>query len=336
MMPETYREQIELDLKRTFTDDKAFSKDKKLQNAVLNILLAYAKRNTSIGYCQGMNYLGSLIARVIRDEEDSFWILTNLFESILPLDYYSLMTDILVDQRVFTMIFKKKKAKLYRHFQNIELDLGLVCFPWLVCLLTANLHRNIWETIFDFIFLEGNEVIFKSIFAILSILEPYLLRAEDFQQANDILERQMKDLITDPEVVIKHMAKYGGLKVDLINQLRRKYRKSVLEEQEKVWIDNSRSGCPTPSDTPVYKRVKLLSKFFLLNKAMRRYTGQSVVDMDQSSLKLAGKVHCNQNWPLCLYDFTLKSRIVNYFVFRVSKPVKIIQDYFGDTSEEAA
>lgn len=333
-MPESYKEQIELDIKRTFTEDEAFVEDKDLQGTIQNILLAYAKRNTSIGYCQGMNYLGGLVARVIKDEEDSFWVLVNLFESILPLDYYCLMTEILVDQRVFTKIFKKRKNKLYKHFKNIELDLGLVCFPWLVCLLASNLEKQISEVIFDFIFLEGNIAIFKAMFAIMNILEPHLLRAEDFQQANEILEYKIRELITDPEVMIKHMGKFSSLKPILINKLRVKYRKNVIEEQEKVWIDNSRAGCPTATDTPVYKRVKLLNKFFLLNKAMRKYKNQSVVNMDESELKLTGRIKWNINWPIWLYDFTVRSRITNYFVFRVTKPVRIIQDYFGDSQSE--
>lgn len=87
-MPDPYQEQIELDLRRTFTDDDEFSNDKIHYHKMMNMLLAYAKRNTSVGYCQGMNYLAGMITRVIDEEENCFWTLTNLFETILPIDYF--------------------------------------------------------------------------------------------------------------------------------------------------------------------------------------------------------------------------------------------------------
>ena len=140
--------------------------------------------------------------------------------------------------------------------------------------------------------------------------------------------------MTEPEFFIKHMNKFTGLKISLVNELRAKFRPVIIEEQEKAWLDNSRSGCPNPSDAPVFKRVKLLNKFFLLNRAMRKYKNESVVEMDESKLKLSGRIKCNMNWPICLYDFTVRSRITNFFVFRVTKPVKVISNYFGEETEE--
>jgi hypothetical protein len=40
------------------------------------------------------------------------------------------------------------------------------------------------------------------------------------------------------------------------------------------------------------------------------------------------------HWPICLYDFTVRSRITNFFVFKVTKPVKIIHDYFGEEVDD--
>ena len=73
------------------------------------ILISYAKRNSSVGYWQGMNYLAGMIVRVIDDEEEAFWTFWNLFEWILPLDYFCLMTEILIDQKVFIHLVQKHK-----------------------------------------------------------------------------------------------------------------------------------------------------------------------------------------------------------------------------------
>ena len=56
--------QIELDLKRTFTELKV-AKSERLISKLRNVLTTYTKRNPTIGYCQGMNFLVGRLLRVI-------------------------------------------------------------------------------------------------------------------------------------------------------------------------------------------------------------------------------------------------------------------------------
>lgn len=237
-----------------------------------------------------MNYLAGMVTRVIRNEEESFWTLTCLFENILPLDYFCLMTEILVDQKVFIQIFKKRKPKLFKHLQNAGLDFAIISFQWLVCLLSANLQKEISETIWDFMFLEGTVSIFKSILAILSMIEPQILQETEFNEIYVILDSKVKEWITSPDLFIKHMNKFGGIEEKSLNKLRNKYRPIIIAEQEVIWMDTSRSGCPGPSDTAIFKRVKLINKFFLLNRAMRKCKNDAVVAMDESKLTLSGSL----------------------------------------------
>ena len=57
--------QIELDLRRTFTELK-ISKSEKLIVKLRNVLTTYTKRNPTIGYCQGMNFLVGRLLKVIQ------------------------------------------------------------------------------------------------------------------------------------------------------------------------------------------------------------------------------------------------------------------------------
>ena len=56
--------QIELDLRRTFTELKV-AKSERLIVKLRNVLFTYCKRNPTIGYCQGMNFLVGRILKVI-------------------------------------------------------------------------------------------------------------------------------------------------------------------------------------------------------------------------------------------------------------------------------
>lgn len=56
--------QIELDLKRTFFELRA-SKTELLIVKLRNVLKTYSKRNPTIGYCQGMNFLVGRLLMVL-------------------------------------------------------------------------------------------------------------------------------------------------------------------------------------------------------------------------------------------------------------------------------
>lgn len=105
------------------------SKTERLVNMLRNVLQTYCKRNPTIGYCQGMNFLVGRLLKVMtdirkkervkeeqssnemsayydeiqqqiddeKDEEEAFWIFTMMVESILPIDYYSNMVGVLID-----------------------------------------------------------------------------------------------------------------------------------------------------------------------------------------------------------------------------------------------
>lgn len=61
------------------------------------ILVTYVKRNPTVGYCQGMNFIVGRLLQFM-NEEEAFWTLTMIIETILPIDYYSNMVGVLIDQ----------------------------------------------------------------------------------------------------------------------------------------------------------------------------------------------------------------------------------------------
>jgi len=62
------------------------------------------------------------------NEVESFWVFVSIAENILPLDYYSDMLGILVDQKVFEELLKEKYPKLVTHMQNVNYQLDLIAF----------------------------------------------------------------------------------------------------------------------------------------------------------------------------------------------------------------
>jgi hypothetical protein len=56
-----------MDLKRTFPEIEFFQKEEIIQK-LKNVLICYSIRNSSIGYCQGFNFIAARLLEVLEDE----------------------------------------------------------------------------------------------------------------------------------------------------------------------------------------------------------------------------------------------------------------------------
>ena len=100
-----------------------------------------------------MNCLTGMILRVIDDEEEAFWLFSMLIETILPLDYYSLMLEVIIDQKVLMHLLHKRKPKFLRKYFDVEVELIMRSFQWFICLFCLNFKKEIVMAIWDFLFL---------------------------------------------------------------------------------------------------------------------------------------------------------------------------------------
>ena len=127
-IPLIYEKQIEVDLERT--DVSEGTTTEKIGSDVIphlrQILQCYSVRSSSIGYCQGFNYIAAKIYKVTQDEEETFWILTKVLEEILPINYYSDIIGLIADSIVIYSSVQSIFPELSEHFKDNELKVSFL------------------------------------------------------------------------------------------------------------------------------------------------------------------------------------------------------------------
>ena len=189
--------QIVKDLHRT--GDTGFTSSE--EHALLKrVLLAYARFNKSIGYCQGFNILAALILKVVGfDELLALKIMIHVIDYILPENYFAQnLYALSVDMAAFRELLKHTLPELSLHIENLQRGASGVikksysseCPPdinsinayeppladvftmqWFLTIFASALPRKATRRVWDLMFLEGSEMLLHTGVAIMAVME---------------------------------------------------------------------------------------------------------------------------------------------------------------------
>ena len=213
--------QIKADITRTLTDNIFFRKGPGVQK-LHEVLLAYARRNPDVGYCQGMNLVVANLLLVTPSAEDAFWILCSMVESILPPHYFdhSLLAS-RADQTVLRQYVAEVLPKLSAHFDALSIDLETMTFQWFLSLFTDCLSAEALFRVWDVVLCtphDGGAFLFQVALALLKLNESLLLKCDSPAEVYTYINHQMTN----------HAISIDGL-VQASEGLRRLVRKEEIE-----------------------------------------------------------------------------------------------------------
>jgi hypothetical protein len=193
------RHQVHLDLTRTLPNNRHYVSEKSPGIAHLeNILLAFAAHSPEVGYCQGMNRLAAILLLFL-NEEDAFWGLVAIIESLMPRQYYDrTLIAAHADQRVLKDIVADKLPQLHNHFVIHQCELSLFTFNWFLVLFVDNLPVTTYLRIWDTFLYEGSKVLFRYSVAILKYCESALLSCTSCSELNNFM-RTIGDMLQDAD-----------------------------------------------------------------------------------------------------------------------------------------
>ena len=83
-------------------------------------------------------------------EEEAFWVFAQIIEHYLPINYYSEMAGIIVDQIILNKLISVYFPEVYSLLDKLSFDLGPITLQWFVSIFAQNLNI---EVLFYFYFL---------------------------------------------------------------------------------------------------------------------------------------------------------------------------------------
>uniref|UniRef100_A0A5F9CXE4 E3 ubiquitin-protein ligase RNF130 n=1 Tax=Oryctolagus cuniculus TaxID=9986 RepID=A0A5F9CXE4_RABIT len=248
-------EEIERDLHRSMPEHPAFQNELGIA-ALRRVLTAYAFRNPTIGYCQAMNIVTSVLL-LYGSEEEAFWLLVALCERMLP-DYYNTrVVGALVDQGIFEELTRDFLPQLSEKMQDLGV-ISSISLSWFLTLFLSVMPFESAVVIVDCFFYEGIKVILQVALAVLDANMEQLLGCNDEGEAMTVLGRCLDNVVnkqsTSPPVPHLHALltsgddppaqtdifdllkvsyeKFSSLRASDIEQMRFKQRLKVIQSLE--------------------------------------------------------------------------------------------------------
>ena len=194
-IPKKVKEEIEKDLDRTFPQHEYFSSQGVGEDSLRQVLRAFALHKKDIGYCQSLNFVVAFML-LLMSEEDSFWLLVTLVDTVLPPDYYTAsMIGSNTDHFVFCELIRTRLPRIHCFLELNNIEFPLVTLQWFMCLFVNTLRPEVTLRVWDMLFNEGSKVLFRIGIALIKMNEREILSVKDSGDLIVLLNRIGGDII---------------------------------------------------------------------------------------------------------------------------------------------
>jgi hypothetical protein len=268
--------------------------DENFQKSLRNVLVCYTTRNTSVGYCQGMNFVVSRLLLIMRDEEQTFWLFLQIMENIVSLIYYADLQGIIIETTLIETLLPIYLPELVDFLEknNFTLTISNFIHKWMVCIFTQTLKIEMVYTFLDFFFMDGCTSLIKNSLYIFASIQEEIMSQDSFEEIYLVLT-EVENKIINPREMIYYL-----------------YEKNFdFTEKQIINLRNILSK-------PIRNKLK---NGELLSTAKRTW------DENRELLKKRN-INCDPNWPFCLYE--VENDFSGVLVFQESKNTFIIDDYY--------
>ncbi|XP_051275783.1 TBC1 domain family member 30 isoform X2 [Dicentrarchus labrax] len=253
--------QIVKDLHRTGCSSYCGQEGEQDRVVLKRVLLAYARWNKSVGYCQGFNVLAALILEVTEgSESDALKVMIYLIDKVLPESYFANnLRALSVDMAVFRDLLRLKLPRLSQHLHHLQKAANreaggsyeppltnVFTMQWFLTMFATCLPAPTVLKIWDSVFFEGSEVLFRVALAIWERLGErieYCQTADDFYSTMGCLTQEMLEHnLIDPTELMQEVYSIAVFPFPQLAELREKYTYNITPFPTSVKSNGSGGG----------------------------------------------------------------------------------------------
>ncbi|CAM9517581.1 unnamed protein product [Lampetra fluviatilis] len=186
---------ILIDLGRTFPTHPYFSAQLGSgQLALYNLLKAYSLLDSEVGYCQGLSFVAGVLLLHL-PECDAFHALIYLLYHLgLRRQYCPDMLSLQIQMYQLSRLLHDYHPDLYAHLEESEIGPSLYAAPWFLTLFASQFPLGFVARVFDMLFLQGTEVIFKVALSLLGSHQALIMQCDSFESIMDFLKTTLPNL----------------------------------------------------------------------------------------------------------------------------------------------
>ncbi|XP_039607217.1 TBC1 domain family member 1 isoform X2 [Polypterus senegalus] len=186
---------ILIDLGRTFPTHPYFSVQLGAgQLSLYNLLKAYSLLDPEVGYCQGLSFVAGVLL-LHMSEDDAFEKLRFLmYDMGLRKQYRPDMIILQIQMYQLSRLLHDFHKDLYNHLECHEIGPSLYAAPWFLTMFASQFPLGFVARVFDMIFLQGAEVIFKVALSLLGSHKPLILQHDNLEAIVDFIKTTLPNL----------------------------------------------------------------------------------------------------------------------------------------------
>ncbi|XP_026182123.1 TBC1 domain family member 30 isoform X2 [Mastacembelus armatus] len=238
--------QIVKDLHRTGCSSYCGQEGEQDRVVLKRVLLAYARWNKTVGYCQGFNVLAALILEVTEgNESDALKVMIYLIDKVLPESYFANnLRALSVDMAVFRDLLRLKLPRLSQHLHHLQKAANreaggsyeppltnVFTMQWFLTMFATCLPAPTVLKIWDSVFFEGSEMLFRVALAIWERLGErieYCQTADEFYSTMGCLTQEMLEHnLIDPAELMQEIYSMAVFPFPQLAELREKYTYNI-------------------------------------------------------------------------------------------------------------
>uniref|UniRef100_A0A8C5G7Z6 Rab-GAP TBC domain-containing protein n=1 Tax=Gouania willdenowi TaxID=441366 RepID=A0A8C5G7Z6_GOUWI len=186
---------ILVDLGRTFPTHQYFSAQLGAgQLSLYNLLKAYSLLDTEVGYCQGISFVAGVLLLHMSEEQAFDMLKFLMYDLGIRRQYRPDMVSLQIQMYQLSRLLHDYHRDLYNHFEEHEICPSLYAAPWFLTLFASQFPLGFVSRIFDFVLVQGTEVIFKVALCLLSSQEREIVECDSFESIVDYLKTTLPTL----------------------------------------------------------------------------------------------------------------------------------------------